>query len=235
MKIPKRITPDRIKDAIVQLYFKSPYPFELLIGYAHSQLLKVGLEYISQSQNGAYSQEINLRFNHLFIDGQRVLKIHINPDYSIAFNIVKSYPGWEHYEQCLFRIIRALIDNSLISSVEKIRVKYISEFKNIDLLENLKFEYNTTFLGASVSSSTSSLKWRESNMEINLGIGSKLSTPGDEISYISIIDIDILCEKIRLSSAEEITDLISKCHIKEKEIFFKLLKEDFLATLKPEY
>jgi hypothetical protein len=32
MKLPKKITPDRIKDAIVEVKYSSKYPFEVIVG-----------------------------------------------------------------------------------------------------------------------------------------------------------------------------------------------------------
>ncbi len=54
--------------------------------------------------------------------------------------------------------------------------------------------------------------------------------------FISIIDIDVIKDFSPIESSKNvILNKIDNAHTIEKEIFFTLLKNDFLKTLNPEY
>jgi uncharacterized protein (TIGR04255 family) len=51
----------------------------------------------------------------------------------------------------------------------------------------------------------------------------------------SLLDSDTFFEAASGFSFTGLIELIDECHVREKEIFFSLLKQEFINTLHPEY
>ncbi len=63
----------------------------------------------------------------------------------------------------------------------------------------------------------------------------QLSSKQTETIKTSIIDIDIIAEKQETKTLKELLSVIENNHTIEKEIFFGMLKEDYLQSLQPQY
>lgn len=248
--LPKKIVPDRIKDAIIQVFFINELPFELLIGYFHRLLSDINYNYISKSntirENIANKEitknhEININLTHLFVNEKHKIKLQIHPNKSISFNTLDNYIGWDNYSIYIEEVLKLLFEHKMIKAVTRTGIRYISEFQNIDILDKVKFSYDSTFIDSALKSSQSNLRWTEDEMDISLNIASRILTPGlinekkQSIDFISLIDVDVIKKNFNLSNIDEIIDVINKCHEKQKFTFFSLLKDEFLNELNPEY
>ncbi len=63
----------------------------------------------------------------------------------------------------------------------------------------------------------------------------KLEENNQVVGRASIIDIDTSIESENINFFEDMNSILGKGHSIEKEIFFGLLKDDFLKSLNPEY
>lgn len=250
MKIPIKIQPDRIKDSIVQVFFTSDLPFELLIGYFHRVLIKEQFHYISQpniinqgliEKQQQANQEININLSHLFVNDKKTVKLQIHPNKSLSFNNISAYIGWAAYSEYIDRVLNTLINADLIKSVNRVGVRYISEFQNINILDKIKFNYDTSFPGSPITTSQSNLRWIDGDKRISMNIASGIpvhgivNDKGLEVEFISLIDVDVIKSDFDSIKLDSIIEIISATHNKQKEVFFSLLKEDFLNELNPVY
>lgn len=240
MRIPTKITPDRIRDSIVQVFFSSDIPYIPLIGYFHSYLLNNGkYEYIGDRNSG--KNEIDLSFlNHLFVNSEAGVKISIHPNKSIIFNCTENYIGWTNYEKEIETVLNQLISVGIIKEVTRVGVRYTSEFPNIDILEKVNFGYNHEIDGIKIKSEKFTIECSDDNFRVIINLVSNAQVNPfmnieEEVHTLSIIDIDVINEKISQSDVKEVMSTIFNTHEKQKLTFFNLLKNDFISELNPEY
>ena len=114
----------------------------------------------------------------------------------------------------------------------------------MDIKNCVKFDF--TFGLSEVKSDTylfrSEFIWDEHRVILNLQhkapvLKTKVDKNKAEITSVpvSIIDIDVIADKLEINNLEKLMEYIDKVHQNEKEIFFKILKDDFLKSLKLEY
>ncbi|SFN24889.1 TIGR04255 family protein [Salegentibacter flavus] len=242
MKIPIKIEPDRIKDALMQVFYSSDLSYEILIGYVHKTLTNNGFRYVTpfQEQSKINGQQINFNPTHLFVGPNDQVKIQIHPNHSLTFNTISSYIGWTKYRELIENVLRILIDANNINSFSRVGIRYISEFENIDILDKVKFGYDQSFPGTEIDTSTSNLKWRDEGYSISLNLTSNLPVNITKekqapITSISLIDIDVIKQNFEIKDIGQLMKTIDDCHFKQKSVFFSLLNQDFLNELNPVY
>jgi len=248
MKLPIKIEPDRIRDSIVQIFFKSEIPFEPLIGYFYEILSKAGFAYTNapvkpqqKTQISGQANEfmVNILPQHLFFNEE--IKIQLHQSGSIIFNCINKYIGWNKFFAYINDILLKLKNQNVIYGFQRIGIRYISEFPNIDLSDKLNFSYRLEGLNESLHNGNFRFEWNDDPYKIVVNLGIKLpiliSTTVDniKIDYISLIDIDVIQQGFNIVENEELCSVINSTHIKQKRIFFTLLKEEFLQTLNPIY
>ncbi len=242
MKIPIKIEPDRIKDALVQVFYDSNLPYEILIGYVHNTLTSNGFKYITpfQERNKTNQQQVNFNPTHLFVGPNDQVKIQIHPNRSLTFNSISNYIGWTKYRVIIEDVLRFLLKENNIHAFSRVGIRYISEFENIDILDKVKFGYDPSFPGTKIDNSTSNLKWKDESYDISLNLTSNLPVniikeDQEAITSISLIDIDVIKRNFEIEDIGELMSTIDGCHLKQKFVFFSLLNKEFLSELNPVY
>lgn len=248
--LPKKISPDRIRDAIVQVFFSTEIPPEPLVGFLFSVLgSRCGLEYSNRPLlhkrpeappllPASFEVQIPLSPTHVFFNDD--IKVHLLEN-SLVFNCVQGYIGWKNYFLLIGKVLRELSEQGIITSFHRVGIRYTSEFANIDIWEHTKFAFTLYDRQTSFLNGNFNLSWFDEPHRIILNLGSKseqrslLNHEVKKIKFLSLIDVDVIHENFEIKDPKEYLDIIDKAHKKEKEIFFDLLKPEFLKTLKPEY
>src|SRR5687767_12659912 len=143
MRLPSKITPDRIRDSIVQVFFKTEIPFEPLVGYVFSSLAELGFSYTNQEPESEFKKQRNtaiapiIPLQHFFSNEE--VKILLHPNQSLIFNNIGQYIGWRSYSQVIQGALQSLVDNQVITEFGRVGVRYISEYPNIDMADNIDF------------------------------------------------------------------------------------------------
>ncbi len=249
MKVPKKITPDRIRESIVQVFFKTGIPLEPLVGYLYDVLTGLGFSYTNSpikqqsSSLGITPQPnemvVNLIPQYLFFNEK--IKIQLHPNNSLVFNCINNYIGWGEYFKIIKQTLNALKKGELFHSYSRIGIRYISEFPNIDISDKINFSYKLNVLNKAIDSGNFRMEWGDSSNKITMNLGVKLpimvSTTLEEtkINYISLIDIDVINQGFNFNTNKELFLLINETHTKQKQLFFKMLTKEFLKTLNPVY
>lgn len=243
LKIPVKITPDRIRDSIVQIFFQADIPFEPLIGYCYSTLSTLGWRYANRSpmqeaQKGLVI-ELSTGSQHFFIKDK--VRLQLFPNNSLAFNCISGYIGWNEYGIKIKSVINSLIDTGHFKMFRRIGIRYISEFANIDILEKIKFQATLPSINGEIKSRTYRFIFEESNIAKNIQIASKLPVnailqeTNVTVNFVSLLDVDIVKKSLNIKDAGGLWHEIDTLHTVEKQTFFGLLTEDFLQSLNPEY
>ena len=121
-------------------------------------------------------------------------------------------------------------------------MRYISEYPETDLKDCVKFSF--TFGSPDIESNTYSFnsEFTSGKFRTRLSLKNKLPILKEKSSDsrpivmpVSLIDIDVIIDKLSLTDPKALLNYIDKTHLMQKEVFFNLLKQDFLKTLNPEY
>jgi uncharacterized protein (TIGR04255 family) len=245
MKIPKSISPDRIKDSIVEVKYTSQLPYEILIGvffnaiddtftYSNNPIGRNNLLPLINNQNEV---TINIGgYSPLFFN--KDIKVDLKPN-SIVFNCINAYIGWNNYFQLIQKILTQIYNTKKIDCFTRIGFRYISEYQNFDLKDCVKFNFSFGRPEIQSDRFTFRAEFYLDNSLVILNLMNKLKTlqpiSNSSISTVSLIDIDVIKDNLEIKELNQFFEVIESCHKIEKEFFFNLLKEEFLKTLNPIY
>ncbi|MCF3110919.1 TIGR04255 family protein [Niabella sp. CC-SYL272] len=231
MRLPKEISPDSIKDSIVEIRYASKLPFEVLLGIFF-QSLDDSYTYTVRQVS---ADRINISNSPLFYN--KTIKFEILPN-TIVFNCLDKYIGWDAYHIEIKKVLEQLTTTNNIETFNRIGIRYISQYNNTDLTTITKFDFK--FGLPDVKSDNYSFRSEFSTSEfrtiLTLVNGFPIVLPNStEASTITTIDIDVIKDKISIKEVDEVLKLIGDAHLYQKTVFFSILKEDFLDTLNPVY
>jgi uncharacterized protein (TIGR04255 family) len=249
MKIPIQISPDRIKDAIVQTRYHSKVPFEVALGWFYKCIDDTyfysnrppGLKknQINTLINEDNTQGIQIAFGHQYLFYNEKIKVELQPN-TITFNCLNQYIGWELYFEEIKRFLGQILEAGVIEHFDRIGIRFISHYPAIDIRNCVKFSF--TFGMPQVVSDTfgfnTSFEYEALRVILNLYNNIQvIDNHSNEIKPLSIIDVDVIDERfeVKNNALLELYARIDNVHNKEKEVFFNILKEEFLQTLNPIY
>lgn len=234
-KVPKKIEICPIKEAILELKFEpSDLPYDVVPGLLFNSLKKGGytkVEALPNSQLPHFIRETdpNMKFApYHCLRGEKFL-IQVGPR---ALSIVaqNEYPGWTAFSR---EIELAISTAQAISFTERpisVGLRYISFFENDNVLEK-KLISSVSIANNSLLTEKTVLRseflYEEFTCILQLTNQAVLKEKAG-----SLIDVDVI--KV-LQTDDRIIEVINVAHETEKKIFFSLLTQDFLASLKPHY
>lgn len=243
MKLPKIINPDRIKDSIVEVKFLSEFPFEVCIGlifqslddsYKYTNRPTFGQKNNSQTDGAS---EIKLEFGFpqsIFFNDK--IKIEIQPN-SIIFNCIDKYLTWGLYKPEITRVLDQIFKSNVITSFNRVGVRYISEYPDRDIKEITKFDFSFGMPDVLSDNYAFRSEYKKSDCRIIINLKGKYPMLNNDSTkkIISSIDVDVIKESLSVNNLTNLYDVIEELHTMEKTTFFSLLKEEFLTSLNPKY
>ena len=236
-KIPQKITPCPIKEAVVELRFDTSLPYDAVPG----MILSAFKDTFGPLQRHAIleipeiirTSDPNLEYSpyHLFRKGNFVLQV--GPKcFSIA--CVDDYTDWNTYFSTIKTALDGLLKLKIVEKPTRLGLRYVSFFNSQDIFANIQLPLemagNSLIGHKNVMMSEFEqdgfkcvLQLRNQHLELSTGMVG------------SVVDIDLLQD---INSPIDNVDLygpINKAHDIEKLIFFGILKPEYLNTLKPQY
>lgn len=244
MKLPKKINPDNLKDTIIQILFDAKIPSELFLG-VFSTTFSDTLKFTAASPK---SQEIKLEGNQFvfsplekgfFLDNTETIKVNITSN-SIVFNTYDKYIGWDKFFPVISTIIEKLFSSNLIEEINRIGVRYISQFDQTSLIDNLKIKLSIDIDTPNKNLEATQLRTEfvDNDFRVILTLINRINQLQGEVQKdlnTSIIDIDVIQLPTNMNNSKAAIQAIENGHQKQKTTFFSLLKPAFLETLNPEY
>jgi uncharacterized protein (TIGR04255 family) len=234
MNLPKNINPCPIVDALLEVRFTSKINANAVFGLIYSVLQKdfqkVETLPILQLPDIVRASDPNLKYKPYYKVSNENFVIQIGPDV-ISISSFPKYLGWELFSKIIFEVLSKIENVGIINIIERIGIRYINFFEtNIFEKVNLKVYigaddilYKNTIVRTEIEQGEFSSTLQVANNAI---INGKLG---------SIIDIDTFVTKNLDTFFSRKTELINAGHLKEKELFYSLLKPEFLKTLNPTY
>lgn len=232
IKTPKYITPCPIEEAALELRFQPNLPVDIILGMVfkglegYSNLTKLPIlqlpEFIRESDpNLIYSPYYKLEKDSFVLQiGPRIL----------SFVCLRDYVGWENFYGEFTRILKVYSDLNIFDHIEKIGLRYIDFFPEVNVFEkiNIKLSYDETIF----SKGSRFLKQEFTKDDFSIAISITDSAKFNDQTG-SMIDIDVMNNNV--ASMDDIKGSLEKAHDYEKIFFFSLLEQSFLNSLNPTY
>jgi uncharacterized protein (TIGR04255 family) len=239
MKIPKKITPCPITEAIFEIRFDSDLPGDAVFGIIYNdfkndfkKLIKLPILQIpdpirTKDPNLIYSPHYKLHNNDfIFQVGPKVLSLaNIN-----------EYCGWDLLSNKIEEIFTKISKTGVVKTPTRVGLRYINFFENLDIYEesNLKLTLNSEPFDASHIDLTANIPTKYSISRVKMANKAIIVIEGKRLDG-SLIDIDVEYKKSFENFFEHLREIAEIAHTDEKIIFFGLLKDNFLKSLNPEY
>lgn len=246
MNLPKKIKPDNLVETIVEIRMNPICPPELWAGMLTARIQQLGYKYIQAPQlsvrldkNGKMSLSVeSMKENTtqgIFIkDNLRFIMQGNN----LSFNCnMGHYVGWDIYKAEIQSVIIAIQECGIAKEFNRVQIRYISEYQNIDIIDQIQGVINIECKTASFKNQEIKLNRIEDKMKVFVtlvNMTKRKDVKGLE-RIVSLFDINVYENFDTTDSVEQIMNLLNKIHKVEKETFFGLLKENFVKTLNPEY
>mgnify|MGYP002625532815 CR=1 FL=1 len=242
LKLPKKITPSPIAEAVFEIRFTSDIPGTALCGMFYPVISKIfpGTSIdelpILQLPPVVRDNDPNLKFQPHY----RLIKdnfIFAFGPTSISFSCIAPYSGWEQWSNFFLSIIDGLAN---IETLKNIKINRLG-LRYIDHIDGNLFENTKTTIcisDTSLASSNTQLhsEFTENDILIILNMMNGMKQINKE--SFSVFDIDCVksCNSTFDSFRKDIieTGFLNDLHETNKRYFFGLLKDDFLAKLNPE-
>lgn len=238
MKIPKKITPCPMVEAIVEVRFESTSPGDAIFGIVYNAFKEDFPDFdklpILQLPEQIRSTDENLIFspNYKLSAGNYILQV--GPKVFSISN-VNEYVGWEVFYEEIRRKFRKLYELKIIKETIALSFRCINIFPGINIFE--KSDFCMTLQKDRLVNDINLLIRLPSNGFVNvlrMVSQADLTTASGKNLRGSVIDIDtkFIAKSIDCNDVEKI---ISDGHLEEKKLFFSVLGVEYTKTLNPEY
>ena len=239
MKIPTKITPCPIIEAIIEIRFDSDLPPEAVFGVFYN-IFKTQYERIEKLPILQLPEALRLKDPNLVF--QPHYKLHDNnfilqlgPKVLSLAN-ANTYVGWDKLSEKIKEIFKSVDSLKILKKINRLGIRYINFFElNIFEKINLVLSFSNQPWEAHQTTFKSTLVKNGYSTNIQILNNATVHTSNQRKNG-SVIDIDTYFEdKQETDILSNKNDLIEKAHKEEKRLFFSLLKEDFMNSFKIEY
>lgn len=238
-RLPIKIDPCPIVEAIVEVRFTTSESWLTLPGllFAHIRERYPEQKNLPLADFPPGMRRLEPAFTHqplvqflsrdfLIQFGPRVLSLVTKPN---------QYPGWAAFAEEMRWLLLQLQTIGFISEGERLGVRYINFFP-FDIFERLLLDVNSggQRLSGAELSLTTVLPRPPLTARLQIANKAILGT-GDNARIGSILDADVSLRSLDFDLFQNGLEKFAEAHEFEKQIFFGLLKPEFLTTLNPVY
>lgn len=248
--LPKKITPDRIKDAIVTIHYGTNLPYEILLGKFYDILVReLKFSSLFMDINSVFGKDISIQqqegitinlSNSEWLFYNESIKVVLRP-YEIVFNIIDEYILWNNYFPLIKNTINTLFESRNIVAFNSFQIRYISHYPDIDLSDKVNVSLKTQFEDSVCDNTSFRTILRQQELNATINVVNKLSTIANNTqskNFLSVIDVMVKPrnEKMDINNTSNLFDWLDKAHTYEKNTIFKILREDYVnSQLNPEF
>jgi uncharacterized protein (TIGR04255 family) len=235
---PKKITPCPIVEAIFEIRFNSSLPEDAIFGVLYNQFKDEYPKFeqlpIMQLPASIRAQDPSLRYNPHYKTQIGNFPLRLGPR-SISISNVEEYIGWVDFSQKVFATFEQATKSGVIANIERLGLRYINILEGINIFDNsnivISLKNDPIIRKTNINTEISFDKGvcvlkATSDAEVNLGGNQRKMITG------SVIDIDAIVDHNKF---KDINDAIEYAHNIEKELFYRILSDEFIKTLNPEY
>lgn len=233
LHMPKSLEYDGLKDAVVCVSYTSDYNIRYI-----SNLILAAVNEVSENKYVEIptknNRAMNSSMSYMASDDKVLLansnyKILIS-DQKIMFNFLKRYLGWDNYItliECALNSVNQIVLKGMF-------LQYMSSFENRDIFTSLDgvitMNQLPSFNGSEFNFSCAChMDAGEAEATVSL-----INNKQVKETKFSIIKITI-ASKNQEYNVTQCLHQLAICHQFEKHLFFSLLSEDFINSLRPHY
>ena len=238
---PLYLENDGLKDCIVSFSYRERYDADYMLDYLFGELkqrtgkvmTRVPQRTKIRTARGMYS----LTESYFLTDG--TYRVMVTEE-KMSFNIVADYHGWSHYTDFIYVCLDIM--QELINDVTDIEIRYISAFERVSIFDNLQGVINLAnyprFKGSEFNFRFMIDGYPSKKIAVSKAIvrlKNLVNRTKDDIPA-SIVDIQLTSDVTAVNqSADTVRYNLEHIHQQEKNIFYSLLSQEFIKTLKPHY
>jgi uncharacterized protein (TIGR04255 family) len=237
IKIPKKIDPCPIVNAVIELRFTSVFPSETILGIVYNKIkeeFKSGVENlpILQLPEKIRISDPKLIYAPWYKMRQGNFVIQLGPKV-LSFVNENDYIGWSSFYKKIESLFNQINEIGLFDSFSRIGLRYINSF-DIDVFSVSTLSVNLSdheFQNNGLSM-RSLIEFEDLKSNVSISNNAQVKQEDNVIST-SLIDIDSFFSNSFTS--DQCLEIIDRLHHEEKVIFFNLLKDEYIKSLNPEY
>lgn len=226
MRIPKKLGNCTIENSLYAFEFSTP--FNRL--YIENTILE------KLEQSGSHFERFPVvnepeceRNNALSCYTNQVFKFIIDEN-RITFNIVNKYPQWAVMGPFITKVIKGFPSDGLL--FKTVTTRYISRYDNIPLFNHLNGNVHLNAFREIIGAELRYPVTHGQNIQGFVRITNLLPQGNNVFSSFADVEIRKVLDESSIDCALSSCDEVHKL---EKENFFKLLNEEFINSLNPEY
>ena len=236
--LPKKITPCPIVEVILEIRFRTEVPEDAVFGLLYNSVKKDFSDFESLPILGIPAkirmQDESLRYSAHYRAKKDNFLLQISPR-AITISNVEGYVGWASFFEKITEIYNQIMETGIIQDIERVGLRYINVFKDINVFEksniivSLKNEniIERTEVTTHIPSKHGICILKMiSRSEIQFGDNS-------EKTFGSVVDIDAVVDHEHFK--DDVMKSINYAHDIEKKLFYTILSDTYLDTLKAEY
>jgi uncharacterized protein (TIGR04255 family) len=241
-KLPLKVKHDTIIEALFELRFEAELPDEAVFGAIYPIVKNKFQDWehiplpLSQLPDLVRNSDVQFKYQPLNRLHGKGLCISIGPRV-ISFSVVKPYIGWNKWKPHILDILNNISDGHVIKNVERTGLRYL-DFVEQDVFPLINVEFK--IIDDTVKQTSTTIRTEIPDGEyikaLQLSNSVSLGDKGQNKNG-SLIDIDIvLNRKIQNDDfRSNLETILERSHTMAKQLFFDILKEDFLKKLDPIY
>lgn len=241
-RLPLELKKDTILEAIFELHFDPSPPNEAVFGIIYPFIIKKFSDMqafslpLLQIPDTIRNTDMNLRYQPQNRLQRQGMSINIGPRV-INFSVVKPYIGWSKWYPSIISILKDISEANVIKNVERSGLRYLN-FIDGDVFSLINA--NIDIINSQIKRESTSIRTEIHDGEytkILQLINNAMINENQQSKKGSLIDIDIVRNK-KASNYDfkiNLDTILHKSHILAKQMFFDILKNDFLNTLEPVY
>jgi len=241
-RLPSKLKHDTIIEAIFELRFEPALLNEAVFGAIYPIVRdRFGdLQHIplppSQLPDVIRNTDIQFKYQPLHKLQGNGLSVSIGPRV-VSFSAMKPYIGWSKWKPTILTVLSNIFNSNVIKYVERTGLRYLNFIElNIFPLINV----NVEIINRNVELKSTTIRTEITDGEylkiLQLANNVSINENG-LIKNGSCIDIDIVRNRGISNDAfeKDLEVILNKSHEIEKQLFFNILKPDFLSELGPTY
>lgn len=239
VRIPKRLESNPLLEVIAEVRFESDLPPDAILGIVYGALQnQFGKpENLPILQLPAKMREVdpNLRYQacyrfnsdgHYLLLGPRMVALATTP-----------YRDWDSAAPSLNTLFSKLEKVGLFRRVERTGLRYINFFDSVNIFEHVTLALEISGKSLATQNITLRTEHDEGEFLIIRQLINRASTEGEKARNGSVFDIDVICQKFvpTGSLTESLLKVLTASNAVADDIFFSMLKPEFVQRFKPVY
>lgn len=234
-KLPKKISPCPITEAVVEMRFESKLPPEVIPGIAFNALKstfpKIETLPVMQLPPVIRDNDPNLKFSPQYKLSNSDFIFQIGPR---CFSVVcpKEYKGWTKYAEQIDKVFSVVQGLGIIEKPLRVGVRYISFFENTDIFKHLKVEMKLAGNSLIGSQNIMRSEFEYENFKCVVQLANSAIMNNKQKG--SSIDIDVITDN-NSTILSNFKAIVNTAHELEKKLFFSFVDPEFLKKFNPEY